>query len=330
MSRESLPRAIAELEPPLSKNLTEELVRFWQDIFEIPFGQFRDMLVGGEREANRDIMFLMREGRKIAGTSHLTISKSDPRLGGLGEVAVAPECRRSGIATTLCARGRVAFRSQGGEALFLATHNPAAARAYSRLGWCKLAGANVMAFISDGDSPEMYLADFFRECGSATIIPGSAAERIPMIPLIVAPHEWQVMDANTGVCSTRYALQRSCMGLYPRYEALACDGQGTWFAAWTDRGQVVGLSTARLNGPDRCRVDGFAHRNAADVWDDLMDAAIVWAVERKTRTCWAEVSAEDESKISRFEAKGFRKVRVGGRFDLDGRQVVSIRLEMVP
>ena len=272
----------------------------------------------------------MREGRKIAGTSHLTISKSDPRLGGFGEVGTAPEFRRRGIASALITRGRDVFRAQGGEALFLATHNPAAARVYTRCGWRKLASANVMAFIADGDSPETYLVDFFRECSGAAIIPGSAAERIPVIPLIVSPHEWQVMDANAGICSTRYAPQRSCMGLYPRYVALACDGQGTWFAARTNRGQVVGLSTARLNGPDRCRVDGFSHHNAPDVWDDLVHAAISWAATREAHTCWAEASMEDESKIGRFEALGFRKVRIGSKFELDGRQVVSIRLEMVP
>ena len=189
MSRTGSPRDTVELEPPLSGDLVEELVRFWQDVFEIPFGQFRDLLAGDEREANRDIILLMREGRKIAGTSHLTISKSDPRLGGFGEVATAPEFRHRGIASALSTRGSDVFRAHGGKALFLATHNPAAARVYTRCGWRKLAGANLMAFIADGDSPETYLVDFYRECGGAAIIPGSAAERIPMIPLIVSPHE---------------------------------------------------------------------------------------------------------------------------------------------
>ena len=45
----SSPRDIVELEPPLSKDLIEEFTRLWQDVFEIPFGQFRDLLAGDER-----------------------------------------------------------------------------------------------------------------------------------------------------------------------------------------------------------------------------------------------------------------------------------------
>ena len=46
---------------------------------------------------------------------------------------------------------------------------------YTRCGWRKLAGAEVMAFIVSGDSPEAFLVDFFRDCDGATLL-GNPAE----------------------------------------------------------------------------------------------------------------------------------------------------------
>ena len=50
----------------------------------------------------------------------------------LGEVATDPKQRRSGISTRLCACALEEFRGNGGEAIFLGTGNPDAARVYYR------------------------------------------------------------------------------------------------------------------------------------------------------------------------------------------------------
>ena len=179
-------------------------------------------------------------------------------LGGLGEVGTSPAARRTGIATALTQQALDDFRDRGGQALFLGTVNPAAARIYHRLGWRKLAGARLMVNVLNGDSPEEFLVDYFRGSRRETLSvrAPSPADRAPMIPLLAAPHDWQVLDFNVGVMSTRYAVLDSCLGLYRRYAAIAGDGRGAWFCAGTDRGNVVGLSTARLDEewrmPRRC------------------------------------------------------------------------------
>ena len=324
---------ILQYEPPLPEDLAEELLRFWEATFDTSYDWIRAVLAGSEQGQNRDIVFLVRQGEALAGTNHLTISASKPELGGLGEVGTVPAYRRQGIATALCERARETFRAQGGRALFLGTGNPAAARVYHRLGWRKLASAGVMACITSGDSPEAFLVDYYRGChgdgegGAITVAEGSAAARIPMIPLLVTPHDWQAMDANANMFSMRYAVQLSCMGLYPRYEKVTREGRGTWFVAQTDQGRAVGLSTARLDDAGGCQVDGFVHHRYPQAWGDLMGAALSWAAARGASLCFVALSIEDEDKRAQFEALGFRQIGECGAFDLDGRRVTSLRLE---
>ncbi|MCE2395305.1 GNAT family N-acetyltransferase [Candidatus Poribacteria bacterium] len=313
---------------PLPEGLIPELTAFWEEIFETSYEDFKPIFAGDEIEDNEDILYLMRQGEDLAGTSHLTVGKAAPRLGGLGEVATPPAFRRQGIAAQLCEVARDDFRGQGGEAFFLGTGNPAAARIYYRLGWRKLAGANVMALIESGSSPEAFLVDYFREAeGQTTIVPGTWAQRIPMIPLIVCPHDWQVLDANAGIFSTRYAVQSSCMGLYPKYDALVQQQSGTWFGAQTNSGHLIGLATARLDGTGVCHVDGFTHQCCLDAWGDLIQAAMDWGANRGATEWCGMLSVEDEDKQSLFESLGFEATGEGEAFTLGERPVPSVLLK---
>ena len=209
------------LEAPLEAGLVDELFRFWTETFGEPLDLPPGVFLGQEDEHNRNTVYLERRGQKLAGTCGLTVSRRVPALGGFGEVATRPEFQRLGIATRLCRQAVDDFRDRGAHALFLGTTNFEAARVYYRLGWRKLAGANLMVNISDGGSPEAFLVDYFRDLGPATVRPAMPADRIPMVPLLVSPHDWQVLDANAAMFSTRYSVQHSCMGLYRRYSAVA-------------------------------------------------------------------------------------------------------------
>ncbi len=242
-------------------------------------------------------------------------------------MATSPDFRRRGIAAELCRQAVDDFSERGGQALFLGTGNPDSARIYYRLGWRKLAGANVMANISDDRSPEEFLVDHFRDLGPATVKAATPADRVPMIPLLVSPHDWQVLDSNASMFSTRYSVQDSCMGLYRRYSAVANDGQGAWFSAVTQEGHVVGLSTARLDGDGGCQVDGFTHKAHVPSWGEMIRATSDWGAGRGASWFSAAVSAEDEEKQSLFESIGFQSTGPGEPFDLDGRDVAAVRFE---
>ena len=254
-----------------------------------------DAYLGKETDHNRLSVYLERRAETLAGTCAITVPNTHPILGGFGEVATRPGLRGSGIATRLCGRAVEEFRAASGQALFLGTSSPPVRRIYHRLGWRKLAGADVMANISSRDTPEAFLVDYFRTPGQATVVPATPAVRVPMIPLLHAPHDWQVLDANAGMYSTRYCVQYSCMGLYRRYLAAVAGGAGDWFCARTVDGRAVGLATVCRAGA-ACKVDAFAHPYFATVWPDLMAAAMQRAAAWGSTECRVLVCVEDEEK----------------------------------
>ena len=222
----------------------------------------------------------------------------------------------------------IAMATCGVGGFWIMTGNPAAARVYRRCGWLRLPNSRVMALITTGRSPEEYEVDYFREPGSFEIVKGTPADRVPMIPLILTPHRWHVMDANAGILSRREAGQRACMGLYPRYGKLCSSDSGTWFSARTDQNLLVGLATARMiPGGIECRVDGFTHHNCRSAWPALMEAAVGWAADRDADVCVGSVCVEDEEKRQALVRIGFKEDGPSSEdFDLDDHRAGAVRV----
>ncbi len=316
-------------EAPLEPALVDELFAFWLPIFGLPNDLNPETLLGQESPQSPISVYTRRLGERMAGTCLVIRSPAMPELGGFSEVATSPHARRTGIATALSKQARDDFREAGGEALFLGTVNPEAARIYFRLGWRKLAGANVMLNVTGSETPEEYLVDFFRDLGPATVGPATHGDRVPMIPLLLSPHDWQGLDLNVEMLSTRYAVQDSCLGLYRRYAAMAKDGPGAWYCARTESGRVVGVSSALVVTNEGSRVDGFTHLAHLDSWGLLLQSSIEWSANRNAAPIWTSVSIEDEEKLSLFESLGFRQSGEGKPIDLGIRHVRTIRCELV-
>ena len=318
-----------KLEVPLPEDLARELYAFWERIFG-PGDMPLELFLGSERRHNDNTVYMMRQGERLAGTCMLTVSRAAPTLGGFGEVATDPDLRRGGVASRLCRAAVEDFRARGGEALFLGTGNPEAARIYYRLGWRRLAGSNIWANITSDRSPEEFLVDYFRSIEpSITVAPATPHVRVPMIPLIASPHDWQVLDANPdGMFSTRYRLQRSTMGQYPKYQAVADDGRGAWFAGRAPNGGVVGLSSARLDEDGRCQVDAFTHRSFDAHWEALARAAMQWGESHGSSALRARVSVEDEQKRALFESLDFREAGPAADLEFDTWTVPSVWMEV--
>ena len=75
-------------------------------------------------------------------------------------------------------------------------------------------------------------------------------------------------------------------------------------------------------------MDGFTHRESLDSWNALIQRAIDWGADRETLPIWATVSVEDDEKLALFESLGFSGVGAGEPFDLGGREVATLRLEL--
>lgn len=310
---------------PIDATLVDELFGFWDRIFSQQHDIPADAFLGVTDKENCCDVYVERKKDKIVATCNIIYPRANPQLGGFGEVATEPMYRQQGLATNLCRQALADFRDRDGQAIFLGTNNWSASRIYHRLGWRKLAGSNVMANISNGDSPETFLVDFFQPSGSITIRPGGPFLRVPIIPLLNTPHDWQILDANIGMISTRYETQQSCNGLYRRYLSGIPDGCGACFAAVTDDGRVVGLSTARLGTSGDYQVDGFTHSQFIDYYSDLMDAAIQWGTSSNATDVHAKLSIEDEDKQHLFESLGFRQLQKKDEIGLGDRKVQFVQ-----
>ena len=144
-------------EVPIPEELVDELFPFWASIFgEVLPDIAREVFLGAEEDYNGGTLYLRREGESLASTCFTMKSKTVPILAGFGEVATEPRFRGRGIATELCRRAVEDVRAEGGQAFFLGTVNPAAARVYHRLGWRKLAGGQC-----DGQYPQREFARSF-------------------------------------------------------------------------------------------------------------------------------------------------------------------------
>ena len=115
---------------PIAEPLIDELTNLWQSAFGDGLSWCRPVLSGGEREANRDILFLATADDQVVASCRLTINQRDPHIATLGEVATSMEHRGQGLATAVCSQAAGEFDRAGGLAMFLGTGNPNAARIY--------------------------------------------------------------------------------------------------------------------------------------------------------------------------------------------------------
>lgn len=318
-------------ETPIGEELARDLFAFWEEIFgpedpDIPIGVF----LGEEAEHNRHVVLAERDAGALAGTCGIMTPRANPEFAGIGEVATRPDYRGRGIAGRLCRQALEDFASNGGEAVFLGTENPDAARIYRRLGWRQIANSTDYANITSGASPEEYLVDYFRTPSPVNIVAGDASLRVPMIPLLLTPHDWQVLDGNlpTPMISTRYAEQNSCMGLCRKYYYLVNRDNAEWFAAKTSDGRFVGISTAWIDADGVCHVDGFVHARFSDSYNALIRAAIDWGTRRSAIRIATRLSVEDEEKLSGFEARGFRVGAPDGSFMIGDRAVDALSMSL--
>lgn len=291
--------SIERFESPLPEELIVELASLWRAAFKDGYQLEPGLLSGEENEDNLDIYYLVRYAKKIVATAHCTIPRNHARLGGLGEVVTIPEYRGRGLAQKLCRHSIDEFEAAGGEAFFLGTGNPVAARVYGRAGWKFLSNSNVMLRVTGGCDPQEYIKNYFRKGANlpTEIVEGGPGQRVGMIPLIVQPHEWVALDANAGLFSTRVRRQTSCMGLYPQYEKI--EKAGKWFAAQRSDGATVGLASAKQLVQDCFQVDAFTQlpqhlRTTAKLYKRSMEAAAVMGAKEVQAVC----ADQDELKRS--------------------------------
>lgn len=200
-------------------------------------------LMGKEVAVNKDIVWEAWEGDQLLGTIHATIPLGCPAICGLSAMATHPSVRGKGLGRILFAKIIEEFERQGVTTAFLGTSNPVAAKLYRSLGFSFIPGSHVMVRYHEGDTVDFCRKHFLPVRKDCRILKDDSAIRIPMIPLVALGANTRVLDVNTGLFHRDFVTQRSCMGLYPRYDTLLKQ-RGHFYAAVDDNG-IVGaiLST---------------------------------------------------------------------------------------
>ncbi len=312
--------------PPFDSLAVREMYDLWEMAFgpdiapDITF----DPLSGAEKNANDFRVYRVFIADQLGATAIVVAPIALPELGALGEVATHPEFRNRGLASGLCEQLLEDFQCQGGEAMFLGTVNPNAARIYERFGWSHIPDTKLMVNLAGNETPNEFLKSYFTDLDTPEAQVGEATSRIPIIPLIVSPHSWSVLDANASIFSPRVESQASCLGLYNRYQTLRNESRGEWFTLVADSGKVLGISSAVHVEGKRFQVDGFCHESYAGMFGELIQTAISWCSDQGATQIIARLSSMDEEKQSLFESVGFHKQRLDGTFEHGNQKVDAV------
>lgn len=295
-------------EAPLAGELANQVVDLLNEVFG---DEGRDMLSGilkGQQvDAFSDTIYVARCDGKLVAENRLTAQKNSPWIGALGQVATLKEHRGHGLAKRLCQWAAEDFQMLKGRAIFLGTGEGIAARVYGRCGWQRLANSNVWARITEAKSPEEFLVDYFRVGRDlpVEICPGNYSYRTTIVPFIVMPHDWVLLDANASMLSTRYAFQYSSEGLYQRYDPI--EREGNWFVLKRSDGVVVGIVSAKFQEDGSCWVDAFTHRYYQDKWvGQLYEHATRWAQRKGAKIVQSGCADSDFLKKDLCQSLGFK------------------------
>ena len=252
-------------------------------------------LMGKEVAANKDIVWEAWEGDQLVGTIHVTIPRSCPTVCGLSAMATHPSVRGKGLGRILFAKIIEEFEHQGVTAAFLGTSNPIAAKLYHSLGFSFLPGSHVMVRYCKGDTVDFCREHYVPVREECRVLKDDSAIRIPMIPLVVMGGITKVLDVNTGLFHRDFVTQRSCMGLYPRYDALLKKG-GHFYAAVDENG-TVGAILSTVPTDAGIRADFFCCTGFEERLPQLLDAC--------ADTVYLQIAEFDTKKQELAKTLGF-------------------------
>lgn len=257
-------RRVVPYDASAALKLLEDTFGYDEVVVEAP------QLMGKEVAVNSDVVWEAWEGDQLVGTIHATIPKACPAICGLSAMATHPSIRGKGLGRILFAKIIEEFESQGVTTAFLGTSNPIAAKLYHSLGFSFLSGSHVMVRYAQGDTVDFCREHYKPVREDCKILKDDSAIRIPLIPLVLMGGNTKVLDVNTGLFHRDFVTQRSCMGLYPRYEQLLKNG-GHFYAAVDETG-IVGAILSTMPTEAGIRADFYCCEGFEELLPRLLDA----------------------------------------------------------
>ena len=285
---------------------TAEVLEHLEQIFGIEERLLEEcQLNGSETEFNRDIVYLAYENDTLLGMIHATIPLKTPCLAGLSAMFTTEAARGKGIGKILFEKIVEEVSTHGARLTVLGTSNPVAAKLYSKFGFGFCPGSNVMARFSEGNMVD-FARDYYRKAsGSVIVSRGNQSMRIPIIPLVLQPDFPLILDINTGIFNSSTITQRSCMGLFPRYEALRKQG-GDYFMAFDEAGTLGAVASVSPQNHRSFRADFFALPSF-----ESAVPAMIHKIEESFGKVYFEIACSDKIKESILKKNGLKAIGEG-------------------
>ncbi|MFP6649304.1 MAG: hypothetical protein VB817_07575 [Pirellulaceae bacterium] len=116
------------------------------------------------------------------------------------------------------------------------------------------------------------------------------------------------------------------MGLFPRYQELATEKAGQWFAARTGRGSVVGLASVRCRDQQVVQADVFCHPNFPTASSELLDCCRDLATGQGAGQMRVHVATLDEGKRATLTSWGFVETAPAEEIQAAGESLAAVWL----
>jgi GNAT superfamily N-acetyltransferase len=262
-------------------------------------------LDGSETKWNKDIVYFAYEGKTLLGMIHGTIPEKTPCVAGLSAMFTTEAARGKGIGKLLFGKIVEEVSGHNVQLTVLGTSNPVAAKLYAQFGFGFCPGSHVMAWFSQGNMVDFTQEHYQQLRGSAAVVQGDPAMRIPLVPLVLQREYGLILDINTGIFNSDTVTQYSCMGLYPRYIALRQRG-GDYFMAMDEAGTLgaVGSVAPKENGANRA--DFFSVPAFRSVIPEM-----IRKMEEAFGKVYFEIACGDSDKASILKENGYTPIGEG-------------------
>ncbi len=290
-----------ELIKYISPNYDKRAIDLWAEIFGESEAKMEEIqLNGSEAEHNTDILITAQENDAILGTIHATIPMKTPSLCALSGMCTTTAARGKGVGRILFSKILDEIDSLGVKVSVLGTSNPIGSKLYASLGFRYLSGSHIMVRYLEGDTVDYIKNNYSIPSENISIVHNSPAIRVPMIPLIAFVQDQLILDINAGIICSNTVTQKSCMGLYPKYETIAKNG-GDFYACFDDNG-ILGAIITSMPTSKGLRTDFFA----LDGFWDILPEILVTNNILKPNT-YFEITELDRQKIKIIEDMGYTK-----------------------
>ena len=218
-----------------------------------------------------------------------------PYIGSLGYVFTAVAARGLGIAERISRQATADFCALGGQALFLATHDPSARRVYEKVGFVPFNG-DIMQYVV-GNDEKAFESFYFGGRPIATIRNLTWGDWAMAALLYGHPTSIHIRDYSAQLYSGYGQKVERFQSVIPPLLRMQEAGSGCSKVAEDTLGHLMGIGTLRSQGKGFSLVDFHSHPCAQVVMIPLLGELLSTSRMMGSPHITIKVAMSDEAKI---------------------------------